>query len=619
MAEYVKQKTLYFNQLIQNASGNSREIYVLMKEKRKPTQRLPVRMTYQGANFYGDSRGQKIAEYLHSCFVPAETEFSSEFDDFDVQLGDIFRTHYDESSSNLWNEYANEFSLEEVRKSINELSTKKDCGPMGISTEFIKYNADRLTPIFKNIFDGIMSSGRVPEIWKQSYLIPIPKKGNSTEISNYRGISIQSTIPKIFDKLLTRKILHHITPIIPPSQHGFTRARSTTTNLMCAAEFIQSHIYAGKQVDAIYFDLSKAFDRVDHHIMAMKLAKLGMPYVLVRVIMMFITNRTSIVRIERTTQKYTFKTTSAVPQGSCCGPILFMVYCLDIPLCVRDSKVMLLSFADDTKFLSCIRNDDDRKSLQKCIDRLDKWATDNKMNINPSKTVAVSYTSNGLLRHRTAYFVKMERIKKEDTVRDLGVVFDQQMSFKQHIQRTTQKATAAVHTARRFVFELKAPKLMTQLARTYILPVTEYCSPVWSHHRVTDELELEKIQKIITRIALSRPQQYNHPNYINYERRRRILRIPTMRQRREISAIIFLRRLHRREINCEYLREIVIRHRNHRTSERRIPLVYNLPLHLHSKNSMGIAMRLVNQHKDVVKWKQSSSINKKRLKEYFIS
>lgn len=489
---------------------------------------------------------------------------------------------------------------------------------MGISTEFIKYNVERLTPIFKNIFDGILASGRMPDTWKHSYLIPIPKKGSSAEITNYRGISIQSTIPKIFDKLLTKKILQHISPIVPPSQHGFIRSRSTTTNLMSAAEFIQQNIYSGNQVDAIYFDLSKAFDRVDHYIIAKKLSRIGMPFTLLRAIMTFITNRTSHIRIEKTTSKFSFKTTSAVPQGSCCGPILFMIYCLDIPLCVQDTRVLLLSFADDTKFISCIRNDNDRKQLQKCIDNLDKWATTNRMSINSTKTVAVTYTRNGLPRYRTAYFVKNDRIKKETTVRDLGVIFDSQMSFKYHIQRTAQKATIAAHTARRFVFELRLPMLIMKLAKTYILPVTEYCAPVWSHHRVTDERELEKVQKIITRIALQRPQRHNHPNYINYDERRRRLRIPTMRQRREIAAIIFLRRLHRKEIDCKYLRDIAVQYRNRRAVGRRIPLIYNLPWQMHNKMSMGIAMKLVNTYKDVVQWTKSSGVNKKRLKEYMI-
>lgn len=89
-AEYKKQKQLYFNRLVQNSSGNSREIYTLMKEKRKPTQKLPIRMTLQGRNYYGANRGEKIAEYLESCFAQSTIAFSNDFDELDMQIGDIY-------------------------------------------------------------------------------------------------------------------------------------------------------------------------------------------------------------------------------------------------------------------------------------------------------------------------------------------------------------------------------------------------------------------------------------------------------------------------------------------------------------------------------------------------
>lgn len=388
---------------------------------------------------------------------------------------------------------------------------------------------------------------------------------------------------------------------------------------MHATEFIQQQIYRGNQVDAIYFDLSKAFDRVDHYLMAKKIAKLGMPLTFMRAIMAFITNRISILKSEGNTHNITFTSRSAVPQGSCCGPILFLIYCMDIPQCVANTNVLLLSFADDTKFLTCVRSDDDRKIMQKCIDKLVNWARLNRMNINPTKTSTISYTNNGKQKIRTAYYVGLERIKREKVVRDLGVTFDNQLTFKNHIQRTTQKATIAAHTARRFVQELNAPLLIIQVAKTYILPITDYCAPVWTHHRVTDERKLEAVQKIITRIALRRPWQHNHPNYITYEDRRRRLRLMTMRQRREIASITFIRRLHTKEISCTYLRNILIRYRNRRPVGRRIPLLYNLPRTTHRKNSLCTAMRLANEHRFILNWRMSGAANKRRLKEHILN
>lgn len=308
-------------------------------------------MSFEGSNYYGHHRIEKIAQYLSSCYTESMVNFSNDFDEFDIQINDIYRQNYSGERADLWLDYTNSFDITDVKNAINELSPRKDCGPMGISTQYLQYNIDIVAPLLKNIFNSILTSGRIPQEWKQSFLIPIPKKGSSSDIANYRGISIQSIVPKILDKLLTKKLLHHIASIIPDSQHGFVKARSTTSNLMHAIQFIQQHIYRGNQVDAIYFDLSKAFDRVDHFLMAKKIAELDAPLTFLRTLIAFITNRSSIIKIDGRTHNISFTTKSSVPQGSCCGPVLFLIYCFDIPLCVNNTNVLLLSFADDTKFL----------------------------------------------------------------------------------------------------------------------------------------------------------------------------------------------------------------------------------------------------------------------------
>lgn len=78
----------------------------------------------------------------------------------------------------------------------------------------------------------MMEIGILPHRWKTSYITPIPKKGSLTEVENYRGIAMQSVIPKNFDTILTSKIYDHIHEIIPKTQHGFVKRRSTASNLL---------------------------------------------------------------------------------------------------------------------------------------------------------------------------------------------------------------------------------------------------------------------------------------------------------------------------------------------------------------------------------------------------
>lgn len=127
---------------------------------------------------------------------------------------------------------------------------------MQIDVTFIVNSRDELIAPLTEIFNQILHLGHVPRAWKMSYLVPIPKKGDVKHIGNYRGIALQSVIPKIFDKLLTATLYGHMSDLIPPEQHGFMKGKSTITNLMEITHFIQLAIKERKQVDVIYLEHS---------------------------------------------------------------------------------------------------------------------------------------------------------------------------------------------------------------------------------------------------------------------------------------------------------------------------------------------------------------------------
>lgn len=149
---------------------------------------------------------------------------------------------------------------------------------------------------------------------------PIPKKGDTNDIENYRGIAMQSVLPKIFDAALTKKIYDHLESIIPACQHGFMKKRSTATNL---AEITNTS--NKNRVDVLYFDFSKAFDRVDHAILAEKITKLAMPYSLYSTVMNFISHRIYQIKADGTIYSEKFIAPSSVPQGTHCGPLLYLL------------------------------------------------------------------------------------------------------------------------------------------------------------------------------------------------------------------------------------------------------------------------------------------------------
>lgn len=144
----------------------------------------------------------------------------------------------------------------------------------------------------KHLFEAVIRVGRIPVEWKRSYICPIPKKGVISEIANYRGISMQSCIPKLFDKILTGLMQKYIGPQISDAQHGFRSGRGTQSNLIEISQFIHEQIQGKGMVEVIYFDYSKAFDTISYRVLARKLAELAVPFNLYLTIMDFVVKRT---------------------------------------------------------------------------------------------------------------------------------------------------------------------------------------------------------------------------------------------------------------------------------------------------------------------------------------
>lgn len=142
----------------------------------------------------------------------------------------------------------------------------------------------------------------------------------------------------------------------------------------------------------VYFDFLKAFDQADHAILAVKIAELSMPYLLFETTISFITNSTYVLKVDGISRENVFTATSSVPQGSHCGPLLYLLMCRDIVKCIDNTGVRMLQYADETKFFKILNNEHDRQSMQKAIENFSKWSATNKLKLNCAKTFHVTFS-----------------------------------------------------------------------------------------------------------------------------------------------------------------------------------------------------------------------------------
>jgi hypothetical protein len=255
------------------------------------------------------------------------------------------------------------------------------------------------------IFNESINQGVFPDLMKIAKIRPVHKKCNRHEISNYRPISVLSIFSKIFEKMIYSRLVSFITKykILTENQYGFQKNKSTISACQSFIEKVQEALDRRSFVVGILFDLSKAYNVIDHQTLLEKLEHYEIRGTIKAWLKSYLTLRSQFVEITIHDNKYSMNSYKPTPrnikygilQGSILGPLLFLLYINDLPQYLSDAEVVL--FADDTNILV---TDKDINTLQGKINRvmiqLESWFLRNNLVINTDKTKATLFQLNKL-------------------------------------------------------------------------------------------------------------------------------------------------------------------------------------------------------------------------------
>ena len=327
-------KKQYEDKIADEAKENPKAFFSYVKEKRTTKDSIGPLLNNEG-NLESDNG--KMTEILNN-------QFSSVFtNERQTNIPNPPNMHRN-NSLNIF-----EITEDDIIKKIDNLKRFKSPGPDKMYPILIKELKSELLEPLHIIFNASLTSGIVPDHWRKANVTPIYKKGSKKEAKNYRPISLTSIIGKLMETIIRDKIDDYLESnnLLNKSQYGFRRKRSCQTNLLDFFKYVYRKNDPKKcnNLDIIYLDFEKAFDKVPHSRLDRQLQAHRLADNIVNWISSWLSNRVQRVVLSGQSSRWT-DVMSGVPLGSVLGPILFNIYINDID---KDLKCKICKFADDTK------------------------------------------------------------------------------------------------------------------------------------------------------------------------------------------------------------------------------------------------------------------------------
>ena len=488
------------------SKSNPKEFYKYIREKRVITSTIGP-LTDEKGTFTKDEH--EMSNILNTFFASVfTTEDTSNIPEPPaIQLSN--------------NKILNNISITEnnVSNCMDKLKTNKSPGPDTIYPRVLKEAKNEMIKPLTTLFNTSLQSGTVPVDWKLANVTPIFKKGSKSLPSNYRPISLTSVVCKMLETLIRDKLVNHLeeNKLIRDTQHGFRNKRSCLTNLLDFLHDVFNRYDESKAVDVIYLDFQKAFDKVPHKRLLVKLKAHGIDGEVLRWIENWLCNRRQRVVINGKSSNWT-NVTSGVPQGSVLGPILFLVYINDID---EGLTCIISKFADDTKIANTVLSNDQAEEMQTNLDKLSNWAKTWQMSYNTDKCKVLHI---GYSNEKRNYLMDGNQLKSTDRENDLGVTISSNLKPSQQCSEVVKKANKLVGFIGRSI-EYKSRATIITLYNSLVRPIMEYCVQAWCPYYQKDIAKLERVQRRVTKMI---PSLRNKP----YEERLKELDLFPLEHRR---------------------------------------------------------------------------------------
>ena len=391
-------------------------------------------------------------------------------------------------------------STHEVGRLMMDLSNKKTLDVNHLNAKIIKLSLPYICESLTYLYNRCIQENVFPCIFKEAKVIPIPKSKDLTNMDNFRPISILPVLSKPLEKHIHCHLLKYVEDrdLFHKFQSGFRPHHSCSTALIRMCDAWSKSIDEQKVVGAVFLDLRKAFDMVDHDILTQKLRIYFQDNTSARFFQSYMSNRSQRTYVNGSLSS-SRDVSSGVPQGSILGPLLFGLYINDLPLHLRHKSVDLDLFADDSSLSTCGKNLQDYQNiLQDSVNDVHEWCTLNRMALNPSKSKCMVITSRQMhQRHPLDLSLQLngKTIQQVREHRLLGVKIDDQLNWVAHINFIQKRLSKNIYLLSRLWHFVSLSALKT-FFYAHCYSHVNYASPVWCK---AESVHIKKLDRLLRR------------------------------------------------------------------------------------------------------------------------
>lgn len=414
-----------------------------------------------------------------------------------------------------------ETNLIEVNNIISSLKNTSSTGWDGISSLLLKKCIGILGPPITHLCNLCLTSGVFPTLLKESIVIPIFKSGDRDGITNYRPISLLSTLAKILEKLINTRLVNYLEAnnLLAGNQYGFRAKKSTVDAIGNLVTQVADNLDKKQKCIGVFLDLAKAFDTVSVPLLLRKLESFGVRGVPLNLFKDYLSGRSQAVKMGDTFSSKK-PISFGVPQGSVLGPTLFLIYINN--LCQTTlTNAKITTFADDTVIVfNGSTWEDARMAAENGMRLIINWLNNNLLTLNLSKTKYVTFSIYKNSQPSTDFTLKAHTcsvdtnkncdcytLSATDSIKYLGITIDKNLNWKIQIDTLKSRIRKLIHIFKR-IRQLRDETTNRTVYLTLCQSILTYGIQAWGGASKTSLIKLERSQRTILKVLNFKPFKY---------------------------------------------------------------------------------------------------------------